>query len=121
MDTILIRKDVQGKNVIFFPDTYNEEKNTISFWDGVHGSQKQETSADYYFTSKPVDMAVVEEMSKAYTSNFGTKQILVRSRLFKKGSKQPQKAPEGLVTTFDKHAFADKLIKALTRAIKENI
>ena len=83
MDTILPRVDVLGKVVVFFPETYDKEKNIITFWDGVHGHQKEETNPDYYFTSKPVSDEQIKEISSKYTSNFGTKQLIVRKRLFK--------------------------------------
>lgn len=131
MDAILIRRDVQGKNVVFFPDSYNKIANKIQFWDGQHGTGKQETSADYYFTSKPAEDKDIATMSEAYSKEFDAKQILVRRRLYKEHvmpritGHMNEDAAEGGKTAEEMHkaqlAFREKLKAAIIKAIDEAI
>ena len=121
MDIILPKKDVMNRVVVFFPDSFDKEKDTITFWDGVHGHQKETTSAQYYHTSKPVSDEEIADISARYTSNFGTKELLVRRKLYKENTfrKSDQNKPGD-----DKLAqmeLAEKLITAITKAIRDAV
>jgi len=118
MHTILVRRDVQGKPVVFLPDTFSKPDNKISYWAGDKNGTVQETTADYYFTSKPAEPELSKEMADKYSTRFHAKEILVRQRLYKENSSLRKSLPE---KEGDEQAarkeFADKLVAAITKAV----
>lgn len=131
MDAIIVRRDVQGKLVVFFPDSYSKTENKIQYYSGEDGPKKVESSADYYFTSKPADENEIKEMSAKFAKDFNSKEILIRRRLIKEHVMARNTehfnadAAEGGRTAEEmreqQKAFAEKLIAAVTKAIREAI
>ena len=118
MHTVIVRIDVQNKPAVFFPDSYKKDEHTIDAWSGEKGSSVYTTNADYYFTSRPADASIVEDMSKKYSDRFKVKKLLVRQRLYKTGTQVRADNPKQQGD--DKAAmreFADRLVESVTKAI----
>ncbi len=121
MDTILVRRDVKNNPTVFFPETYDKERSVISYWDGVHGHQKEETDSQYYFTSRPASDEDIAEVAKRYTANFGTRELLIRKRLIKDSTLRAANPEKPNDDKAAQREFLDNLLKAFTKVIKESM
>lgn len=130
MDAIIVRRDVQGKLVVFFPDSYNRQAGQITYWSGEAGSkEKITTSSDYYFTSKPAEENEIKDMLAKYIETFQSKEVIVRRRLIKEhvmartsehmNSDAQETGRTSEEVKAERAAFVNKLKAAINKALDE--
>ena len=74
-DRIIPRVDKNGTPVIFLADTYDAEH--ITMWDG---GEPTKVSVEFYHTTKPLEGAKVDKITKNYQRTYGA-EVLVMQRL----------------------------------------
>lgn len=118
LPAVIARTDLLGHNVLFLADTHNRENDTIQYWDGKKGSKPTQAPIAFYHSTKPVQKAEdATKLVQDFSKETGAKEVIVRQRLVKESSLR--RTPEGGVAPDDLNAYKERLIAAITKAIRE--
>lgn len=108
---VVFRCDVRNSVFVFWVDTMDLHKKTISMLDMTHGSEREEVPVDFYKTLRPMEQKAQDKAVKQLTEKLGINRLVVRSRLLK--SHMLERDTEGKVDEKSIEALKANLLQAV--------